>query len=73
LSKNVNFDKRQRSRYKKFVATYPNGDKVQAETQQELTDLMKEYKKDNPEESTEESTEEPDTTPKFDPITGEPL
>lgn len=69
------YSKHQKSRFKRFVATMPDGTKFQADTNHEIKILIKEYQdKNDPGVKSEEGPlSEEIKVPKFDPFTGEPL
>ncbi len=72
MSKNQNYDKHQRSRLKKFVATMPDGHTIQKDTEKELHDAINERRNKLGEKNVAvRKVEGPKQ--KFDPFTGEPL
>ncbi len=77
LSKDKNrfYEKRQNSRFKRFVATMSDGTKIQSDTQPELNELMSEHKrKISDKELLLKGPIKGETKkPQFDPYTGEPL
>ena len=68
MSKNVNYSKHQKSRFKRFVATMPDGTQLEADTEGEIKEAIEVYHLtlSKPEKVKVESQ-------KFDPNTGEPL
>jgi len=74
LGKNTNFDRKQRSRFKRFVATFDDGKIIQASSQKELIELISKKDQELAEEIKEVLAEiKEDNKPKFDPMTGEPI
>ncbi len=70
--KNVYYEKRQKSRYKRFVATMSDGTRIQSNDEKEFKALTATHvakMKGKPKEESKKEIQQPT----FDPFTGEPL